>query len=140
MIKHQQVSGNIFSEFNKNISNKCLVANFIDYKIANDTIVSPDVLVACGDDLGDKYLKKTPQIVVEILSPSTQRKDRNEKYNLYENEGIKYYIIVDWQSKIAEVYKLKDGKYKLSKKISKEDYLFEIDGCNIEFEFSNIWV
>ena len=106
MIKHQQISGNIFSEFNKKISNKCLVANFIDYKIANDTIVSPDVLVACGDDLGDKYLKKTPQIVVEILSPSTQRKDRNEKYNLYENEGIKYYIIVDSQTKIAEIYKL----------------------------------
>ena len=140
MIKHQQVSGKIFSEFDKkNSCDKCLVAIEIDYKIANDTIVSPDVLVACGDDLGDKYLKKTPQIVVEILSPSTQRKDRNEKYNLYENEGIKYYIIVDSQTKIAEIYKLENKKYKLSKKISNEDYLFDIDGCDIEFEFSNIW-
>ena len=140
MIKHQQVSGKIFSELDKkNSCPKCLVAIEIDYKVSDDTVVSPDVLVACGDDLGDKYLKKTPNIVFEILSPSTQRKDRNEKYHLYESEGIKYYIIVDSQMKIAEIYLLKNKKYVLDKKISNEKYLFDIDACKIEFEFENIW-
>ena len=140
MIKHQQVSGKIFSELDKkNSCEKCLVAIEIDYKVSEDTVVSPDVLVACGDDLGDKYLKKTPNIVFEILSPSTQKKDRNEKYHLYEDEGIKYYVIVDSQTKIAEIYLLENGKYTLDKKINNTDYLFDIDDCKIEFEFKNIW-
>jgi len=140
IIRHQQVSGNIYFELKlKNNCPKCLLAQEIDYKVSNDTVVSPDVLVACGDDLGDKYLKKTPNIVFEILSPSTQRKDRNEKFHLYENEGITYYIIVDSQMKIAEIYLLKNGKYMLDKKISDAKYLFNIDDCKIEFEFENIW-
>ncbi len=140
MIKHQQVSGKIFSELDKkNSCDKCLVAIEIDYKVSDDTIVSPDVLLACGEDLGDKYLKKTPSIVYEILSPSTQRKDRDEKYKLYEKEGIKYYIIVDSQTKIAEIYVLEDTKYVLDKKTTDDKYMFEIDECNIDFEFKNIW-
>ncbi len=140
MIKHQQVSGKIFTEFDKNNCIKCLVAIEIDYKISDDTIVSPDVLVACGDDLGDKYLKKTPKIVVEVLSPSTQRKDRNEKYELYEREGIKYYIIIDSIEKKAEIYVLKSNKYDLDKIVTDSKYLFDIDECSIEFNFNNIWV
>ncbi|MEA1891859.1 MAG: Uma2 family endonuclease [Campylobacterota bacterium] len=139
MIKHQQVSGKIFSQLDKSSCEKCLVAMEIDYKVSEDTVVSPDVLLACGEDLGDKYLKKTPSIVFEVLSPSTQRKDRNEKYKLYESEGIKYYIIVDSQTKEAEVYLLENSKYKLEKKTSDESFLFEIDRCEIELEFGKIW-
>lgn len=140
MIKHQQVSGNIYAELREKTScEKCLVAMEIDYKISNDTVVSPDVLLACGEDLGDKYLKKTPIIVFEVLSPSTARKDRNEKYHLYEEEGIKYYVIVDSQTKLAEIYLLKDSKYTLEKKTKDESFLFDIDKCKIELDFNKIW-
>ncbi len=140
MIKHQQVSGNIYAELrDKNSCEKYLVAMEIDYKVAEDTVVSPDVLLACGDDLGDKYLKKTPSIVFEVLSPSTQRKDRNEKYHLYESEGIKYYVIVDSQTKMVEVYLLENSKYSLEKKTTDESFLFSIDKCSVELEFSKIW-
>ncbi len=139
MIKHQQVSGKIFSQLDTNSCEKCLVAMEIDYKISQDTVVSPDVLLACGEDLGDKYLKKTPSIVFEVLSPSTQRKDRNEKYLLYESEGIKYYIIVNSQTKIAEIYLLKNSKYSLEKTTTYESFLFDMDECSIELEFSKIW-
>lgn len=140
MIKHQVVSGNIHFELkSKNKCEKCLAIMEIDYKIADDTIVSPDVLVACGDDLGEKYLKKTPEIVFEILSPSTAKKDRGVKYHLYEGQGIKYYIIVNSQMKIAEVYKLVDGRYILDKEVSDDEYKFKLDGCEIDFLFKNIW-
>jgi len=140
MIKHQRVSGRIFSQLDTHSCKKCMVAMEIDYKVSNDTVVSPDVLFACGDDLGEKYLKKTPEIVFEILSPSTQRKDRNEKYHLYESEGIKYYVIVDSQTKIAEIYILKNTKYELALKISENRYLFEMNECSVAFNFGEIWV
>ena len=140
MIRHQQVSGNIYAELKLNNKCKnCLLVQEIDYKIAEDTVVSPDVLLACGDDLGDKYLKKAPKVVFEILSPSTQKKDKTVKYNLYQKEGIKYYVIVDSVTKTAEIYLLQDFKYKLDKKITDEKYGFDIDGCIVDFEFKNIW-
>jgi len=140
MIKHQQTSGKIFAELDSKSCKKCLSAMEIDYKVSDDTVVSPDVLMACGDDLGDKYLKKAPLIVFEVLSPSTRKKDRNEKYTLYEENGIKYYVIVDSQMKIAEIYLLKRGKYILDKKVSQESYLFDTKKCKFEFRFSKIWV
>ncbi len=140
MIKHQRVSGKIFSELDKNSCEECLVAIEIDYKISEDTVVSPDVLVACGDDLGEMYLKKTPEIVFEILSPSTQRKDRNEKYHLYEGQKIKYYVIVDAQTKVAEIYLLKNETYILDTTLTNDSFLFKIESCTIAFDFNTIWV
>jgi len=141
MIKHQQTSGNIYAELkDKSSCDKCLVAIEIDYKMADDTVVSPDVLVACGDDLGDKYLKKTPQIIFEILSPSTEKKDRNEKFHLYEEAGVLYYVIVNSQTHKAEVYKLTNKRYKEEKKVTQEKHIFDITNCQIDFDFNKIWV
>ncbi len=139
MIKHQIVSGKIFSELDKNICKKCIVAMEIDYKVSEDTVVSPDVLVACGDDLGKKYLKKTPEIIFEVLSPPTAKRDKGIKYQLYEGQGIKYYIIVNSQMKTAEVYRLTDGRFILDKHVSDDEYKFTIDGCEIDFVFKSIW-
>jgi len=140
MIKHQQTSGRIFSELDKDSCPECLVAMEIDYKIADDTIVSPDVLFACGEDLGEKYLLKTPQIIFEVLSPSTAKKDRNEKYSLYEEVGVEYYVIVDSQLHKAEIYKLQDGSYKLDRELEDESYNFKTSKCSVAFDFKNIWV
>jgi len=140
MIKHQQTSGNIYIELKKKSScDQCLAAMEIDYKIADDTVVSPDVVFACGEDLGEMYLQKTPQIIFEVLSPSTQKKDKNEKYSLYEEVGVNYYVIVDIQTKKAQIYKLINNLYKLDKEVSNESYLFDTPTSPIEFNFSTIW-
>lgn len=66
----------------------------VDYIIADDTILQPDMLVVCRE-ITKKYLDFAPGLVVEVLSPSTALKDRHTKYYLYEQQGIKYYLIVD---------------------------------------------
>jgi tRNA-dihydrouridine synthase len=139
MIKHQMVSGKIFSELDNKICEKCIAVIEIDYRVSDDTVVSPDVLVACGDDLGEKYLRKTPEIVFEILSPSTAKRDRGIKYQLYEGQAIKYYVIVNSQMKTAEVYRLVEGRFILDKNVSDDEYRFKIDSCEIDFVFKNIW-
>lgn len=70
----------------------------LDYKISADTIVQPDLLIVCGK-INKPYLDFPPTLVVEVLSKSTEEKDRGVKYNYYEQEGIKYYIIADWRNK-----------------------------------------
>lgn len=77
-----------------------------------DTLVEPDITIICDprklDDIG---CKGAPDMVVEILSPSTRRHDFMVKYHLYQAAGVREYWIVDPEKKQVYVYKLKNGKY-----------------------------
>ena len=56
--------------------------------------MQPDLLIVC-DEIKQSYLDFPPVLVVEIISPSTALKDRNNKLNVYQHFGIKYYLIID---------------------------------------------
>jgi len=96
--------------------------------VDDTTVIQPDLLVVCKPIEGH-YLTFAPELVVEILSPSTVLKDRNTKYDIYQNEGVKYYIIVDPEEEIYEIYELKEGKYakKDAAEINIDDCCFSLD-------------
>jgi Uma2 family endonuclease len=82
-----------------------------------NTIVQPDISVICDPE---KIIKKgclgAPDIIIEILSPSTSKKDLNEKFQLYEKHGVKEYWIVDPGNRYIRVFHLQTreaeaGKY-----------------------------
>ena len=77
-----------------------------------DTLVEPDITVVCDpsklDDIG---CKGAPDLVMEILSPSTQRHDKLTKFNLYQRAGVREYWIVDPASKSVQVFFLENGYY-----------------------------
>ena len=56
-------------------------------------------------------IREVPDMVVEILSKSTHRKDLTVKKDIYESNGVKEYWIVDPCMKIVDVYVLRDGKF-----------------------------
>jgi len=84
-------------------------------------------------------LTKKPEIIFEIASPSTIKRDETVKFDIYQNEGVKYYIIVYPKKQIAKVYKLQNGRYVKENDFSNENYNFEMGECNIDFNFSKIW-
>jgi len=70
------------------------------------TVVQPDISVICDQSkLDDKGCKGSPDLIVEILSPATARKDMKEKFVRYERAGVKEYWIVDPSGKIVTVFK-----------------------------------
>lgn len=83
-----------------------------DFSEDVDTLVEPDITVVCDpsklDDIG---CKGAPDLVMEILSPSTQRHDKLTKFNLYQRAGVREYWIVDPASKSVQVFVLEDGRY-----------------------------
>jgi Uma2 family endonuclease len=98
--KHQQVAGNLLYEFKselKKICTGCKAYLPLDYKVADDTVLQPELLIIC-QEIHKKYIDFPPVLVVEILSPSTVLKDRNTKFEIYQSEKVKYYMIVDPQS------------------------------------------
>ena len=77
-----------------------------------DTLVEPDLTVVCDASKIDKRgCRGAPDLVVEILSPSTARRDRLTKRELYEEAGVREYWIVDPDRETVQVYVLRDGKY-----------------------------
>ena len=77
-----------------------------------DTLVEPDISVICDpsklDDIG---CKGAPDLIMEILSPSTNRHDRLTKFNLYQRAGVREYWIVDPVSKSVQIFVLENGHY-----------------------------
>ena len=77
-----------------------------------DTLLEPDITVVCNPDKLDKYgCKGAPDMVIEILSPSTRRHDLAVKYRLYQRAGVREYWIVDPDGKTVQVFRLEDGFY-----------------------------
>ena len=70
-----------------------------------DTLVEPDISVICDKSKLDKHgCKGAPDMVMEILSPSTQRHDRLVKLGLYQRAGVREYWIVDPVKQCVTVY------------------------------------
>jgi Uma2 family endonuclease len=67
-------------------------------------------------------------------------KDRNNKFFIYELEGIPYYIIVDMDNPDVEIYHLKDDKYFKETFSLSSSFAFNLaKNCTIDILFKNIW-
>ena len=87
----------------------------------------------------DGHLSKTPILLFEILSKSTAQKDRTTKFNLYEREGVRYYVMVDPKENLAKVYRLQDGRYIKALDAGKDRVEFDLGKCSILFDFAKVW-
>ena len=78
-----------------------------------NTIVQPDISVICNSDkIVSRGCIGAPDLIMEILSPSTSSKDLNIKYKLYEKSGVPEYWIVDPGNEYIRIFHLtKEGKY-----------------------------
>lgn len=121
--RHQKVCGEIFVQIHNYLRGKqCEVYHAPfgvrlfekkDDKPHNvNTFVEPDITVVCDPEKLDDYgCKGAPDLIIEILSPSTMRTDRLLKFNLYQKAGVKEYWIVDPTSKVVQILTLEEGQY-----------------------------
>jgi len=89
------------------------------------TVVQPDICVICDrTKIDQKGCLGSPDLIVEITSPATAKKDLNEKYNLYEQNGVQEYWVVFAEAKYLNQYVLDDtGEYYLHQTIFQTDNL-----------------
>jgi len=142
MIKHQAISNKIAWQLQDILKDceTCQALLPIDWKIDDYTVVQPDNLVICHTPHYEAYIKKAPKIIFEVLSKSTATKDLNLKYDLYEQEGVDYYAIVDPKESIAKVYRLHEGRYIKMCDAYEDKVNFELESCgSFEFDFAKIW-
>lgn len=81
-------------------------------QIADDTILYPDVFVTCDrDDLRTEMIFRSPTVIVEVLSPTTQADDRGQKFALYRRlAGLREYVLIDPDTRRVEVFRLNEER------------------------------
>jgi len=138
--KHQQISASISSSFFVALRNckKCTVYQPIDYKIAEDTILQPDMLVVCRP-ITKKFLDFAPALVLEIISPSSALKDRHTKFEIYQTEAVPFFVIISPDEEEAEIYELINNSYTLTQRGRSFLYTFSLHDCKAEINFAEIW-
>lgn len=115
--KHQLVGSALHIEIGTAIRTvrkncNCKVYYEIDWIISDETIVRPDICVVCAPVDPNSHIKIPPVLIVEIFSASTRLKDRNTKFKLYQECGVKYYLMADPDLKKIEMFELIDNAYK----------------------------
>jgi len=140
MIKHQSLAyrlAMLLANETENC-NRCDVFGEEDWKISDDTVLRPDVVLVC-DEPNDMYITKAPEIVVEIISKSTAKKDEKYKFDIYESEKVPYYIIVYPNENIAKIYKLENNKYQKEGDFFNQLYKFENTTCKPTIDFEKLF-
>ena len=136
--KHQRIALNLAQSFNLQLKNckSCKVYQAIDWQITDHTVLEPDILIVCREP--GKRLKFPPQLIVEILSPATALKDRNSKFYIYEEQKVKYCLIIDPDTNSVEIYLYNGEKYQKLSASDSCNFSFEND-CKALIDFTNIW-
>ncbi len=110
----------------------------IDWIISTNTVVRPDIVVPCGD-APQRHIEQTPALVAEILSPTTEDRDRHEKRELYQEEKVDNYFILDPNQQMLEWLKLDDQGIYQRQPISEIVALKICDDCQIEVDVSKLF-
>jgi len=116
---HQQISVNLIFAFRGYLTGKSCKAYHAPFDVRlhidgiKDTVVQPDILVICDKNILDrKGAKGAPDLVIEILSPSSATKDRIKKLAKYEYHGVKEFWIINPLKQKVTVYVLNEfGQY-----------------------------
>ncbi|MCF8464739.1 MAG: Uma2 family endonuclease [Flavobacteriales bacterium] len=140
--KHQRISGRLHTQFENELSScsKCEVSLPVDWKISDNTVVQPDLFVACFPFLDKKFIDMAPSLVIEVLSPSTRTKDLTVKRDLYLDQGVKYYVIMDPEAEEYLVLELEGKNYSEVAKGRDGIFEFQFDDCKANVDFSSVWV
>lgn len=115
-MNHNRVSGNIYYLFAGFLKGrKCEpFGDGVDLYLTDDDIYVPDFMVVCDPDkVKMDGVHGAPDLVVEVLSPSTAKHDRGRKKDIYEACGVQEYWIVSPSDKLVEQYLLKNGRFDL---------------------------
>ena len=113
----------------------------VDVVLDSENTVQPDLVFVSSANLGiiqQRAIFGTPDLLVEIVSHSSVRRDRYDKKELYARFGVREYWIGDPANKTLEVLTLKEGRYELHCCVEEKGKLASLVLAGLEFDLSEI--
>lgn len=119
-INHSRVLNNLSGIMRSFLRGKrCKYFTEINVFLDDNNYFAPDLVVVCDKQkIKIDGIHGAPDLVIEVLSPSTAKYDRKEKKQIYEHYGVREYWLVNPKDKSVEVWHLIDGRFDL-------DYIYQ---------------
>ncbi|MDR7421771.1 MAG: Uma2 family endonuclease [Armatimonadota bacterium] len=92
----------------------------LDVVLSRTDVVQPDVVFVAAPRraiVGEAAIHGAPDLIVEVVSPSTRKVDRRRKFDLYARAGVAEYWIVDLDGHLVDIYGLAGGAYRLERRV-----------------------
>jgi len=113
-VKHQSIVSKLDRMLGNKVEDKGCTLFIAPTDVIFDAyiVVQPDVFVVCDKaKITEDNIQGAPDLIVEVISPSTSLKDRREKKKLYEKFGVKEYLIIYPEDELVERFILQNDKY-----------------------------
>ncbi len=150
--KHQFILGNIYlilGNLYKKSSCKVCIAPF-DVKLLNNklstpdsqifSVVQPDIFIVCDETKLQKLAcHGAPDLVIEILSPGNSKKEMGIKFDLYEENKVLEYWIVEPLNETVQIYSLQNEKYIGLKPFTVDDKIKSVLFPNLDFDIKEFF-
>jgi len=103
--RHQATVANLLHEIRKSMGKHdcdARVVHEMDWIVRRNTVVHPDLVVICGP-IPERHLESPPAMVIEVLSDATRERDQTYKKQLYDEQGVAVYLMVDPDTETIEL-------------------------------------
>lgn len=115
-ISHQIAIGNVLTFLMRSAPSGETVLSPSAILFETYNVLEPDIfwIRADGDckPIKDRYWQGAPDLIIEVLSPSTAKRDRGVKFEVYERHGVREYWLIDLEAQFIEVYRHENGVFK----------------------------
>mgnify|MGYP005849952927 CR=1 FL=1 len=130
---HQEISGELFCQISNYLTDKPCKIYAAPFgvrlpkgneksELEIDTVVEPDIVAVCDSaKLDDQGCNGAPDLIIEIVSPSSVKTDMLKKFNRYEKAGVREYWIVEPNGKIVAVFILGENSKNGRQEVYGED-------------------
>lgn len=114
-IRHNLISGNLFTSLRSHLRGSPCGVFIADVKVrlevaTNDIFYYPDVMVACDSRDTNEFFKSFPKVLIEVMSETTERLDRREKFLSYQQiETLEEYVLVAQDRMEVTVFRRANG-------------------------------
>lgn len=114
----------------------------LDVTFQDISVVQPDLFYVSGEQkriVKDARIDGPPALVVEVISPSSNRKDRMQKMRIYQTAGVQHYWLVNPDEKTLECFALRDGLYFLAASGMDEDVVDHQNFPGFSIDLKALW-
>jgi Uma2 family endonuclease len=142
--EHNRIAGNIFSELRERLRGRRCEPFINDMKVRippafAEAFYYPDVLVVCDPTDNAKYYRERPTVIIEVLSPETERTDRREKAIAYRQlPTLETYVLVEQDRMALTVLRRAEVGWQ-AERLQGPAALFRVPSIGIEIPLERIY-
>lgn len=141
---HVSIAGNLFFLFKQALTNQPCRAYISDMKVKVETTNAffyPDVFVTCDTkDRDNRQYKEHPILIAEVLSPSTERFDRGNKFATYRQlDSLRHYWLIDSQQKAIDCFERTVNNDWLLRSFTEDDERLAVPSLSFECNLAQVY-